>query len=327
MGQFVRAAMTRGVAKRRPKPAAREPRELRIETLVDLATACEAGLLSPPGGGGGAALACAVHALDGFIGAQRVKLLARDMALLSCLGLADEDDFTNVMVTGNPGTGKTELIGLVAEILRALYHGKRSRVTWLTRAHLVGQHLGETALKTARALASAAPGVVVLDEVYALGSGDGRDSFAKECVDTLNQFMSECSSEISVVVAGYKNETEHCFLQQNPGLARRFPHRFHIDDYTPDELCAIAARQLERAGWRAYEGWSSSAIVRKAVASSRFNGGDTARLLVLCKLAHARRIPPEAERRSLTEADVAAGCAEFARTAEREVEPPLQMYT
>jgi hypothetical protein len=130
-----------------------------------------------------------------------------------------------------------------------------------------------------------------------------------------------------VVVAGYKNETEHCFLQQNPGLARRFPHRFHIDDYTPDELCAIAARQLERAGWRAYDGWSSSAIVRKAVAISRFNGGDTARLLVLCKLAHARRIPPEAERRSLTEADVAAGCAEFARTAERDVEPPLQMYT
>jgi hypothetical protein len=130
-----------------------------------------------------------------------------------------------------------------------------------------------------------------------------------------------------VVVAGYKHETEHCFLQQNPGLARRFPHRFHIDDYTPDELCAIAARQLERAGWSAFEGWAGSAGVRAAMTRARFNGGDTARLLVLCKLAHARRIPAESERRSLTEADVAAGCAEFERTADRDTEPPLLMYT
>ena len=319
--------MTRGVAKgaRKPRPA---PRVVRVDTLEDLAAACDAGLLAPPGGAGGAALAAAVRALTAFVGAASVKRLVRDMALMSCLGLCDEGDFTNVMVTGNPGTGKTELLGLVAELLRVLYHGKRARVTWLARAHLVGQHLGETAIKTARALASAAPGVVVLDEVYALGNGEGRDSFAKECVDTLNQFMSECSSEISVVVAGYKSETEQCFLAQNPGLARRFPHRFHIDDYTTDELGAIAELQLERAGWSAAPGWAKSEAVRAALARAKHNGGDTARLVLLCKLAHARRVPAVAERRVLSAEDTAAGCAEFVRGAEPRDEPrALSMYT
>jgi Cdc6-like AAA superfamily ATPase len=298
-----------------------------VHTLADLAAACDAGALAPPGGASASQLAAAVRALDLFVGAASVKRLVRDMALLSCLGLADADDFTNVMVTGNPGTGKTELIGLVGEILLALYHGKRARVTWLTRAQLVGQHLGETALKTARALASAAPGVIVLDEVYALGNGEGRDSFAKECVDTLNQFMSECRELVSVVVAGYKRETEECFLHQNPGLARRFPHRFHVDDYTTDELCAIAERQLERAGWVAFEGWSKGEAFRAAVARSKHNGGDTARLLSLCKLAHARRIPAEAELRSLTVEDVRAGCADFAVCAEPKSEPAAYMYS
>ena len=319
--------MTRGVAKRgarAPAPA----RVVRVDTLEDLAAACDAGLLAPPGGAGGAALAAAVRALTAFVGAASVKRLVRDMALLSCLGLCDEGDFTNVMVTGNPGTGKTELLGLVAEILRVLYHGKRARVTWLARAHLVGQHLGETAIKTARALASAAPGVVVLDEVYALGSGEGRDSFAKECVDTLNQFMSECSSEISVVVAGYKHETEQCFLAQNPGLARRFPHRFHIEDYTTDELCAIAELQLARAGWSSACALGKSEPVRAALTRARHNGGDTARLVLMCKLAHARRVPPVDERRTLSAADTAEGCADFARgSAPREESLPLLMYT
>ena len=319
--------MTRGVAKRgarAPAPA----RVVRVDTLEDLAAACDAGLLAPPGGAGGAALAAAVRALTAFVGAASVKRLVRDMALLSCLGLCDEGDFTNVMVTGNPGTGKTELLGLVAEILRVLYHGKRAKVTWLARAHLVGQHLGETAIKTARALANAAPGVVVLDEVYALGNGEGRDSFAKECVDTLNQFMSECSAEISVVVAGYKHETEQCFLAQNPGLARRFPHRFHIDDYTTDELCAIAELQLARAGWTSACALSKSEPVRAALARAKHNGGDTARLLLLCKLAHARRVPAPSERRTLSVEDTAEGCAEFARGAQPREEPlPLSMYT
>jgi SpoVK/Ycf46/Vps4 family AAA+-type ATPase len=315
--------MARGIAKRtraRPKPPAR------VETLEELAVACDAGALAPPGGASGSALAASIRALDRFVGATSVKRLVRDMALLSCLGLADPEDFTNVMITGSPGTGKTELLALVSEILLALYHGKRAKVTWLTRASLVGQHLGETALKTARALASAAPGVIVLDEVYALGSGDGRDSFAKECVDTLNQFMSECRDLVSVVVAGYKHETEQCFLHQNPGLARRFPHRFHVDDYTTDELCAIAERQLERAEWKAFDGFARTECFRAALAKSKFNGGDTARLLTMCKLAHARRIPSAAELRVLTVADVACACAEFVATTERKEETVLGMY-
>jgi SpoVK/Ycf46/Vps4 family AAA+-type ATPase len=313
----------RGVTKRRRGAAA-----ITVGGLAELARHVRSHALAVPHGCSADKLASSLEALDAFVGAAAVKSLVVDMVLLVSLGLQDSEDFTNVVVTGNPGTGKTEMLKCIAGIWALVFHGKRGRVTWLSRAHLVGEHLGETAIKTARALSGAAPGVVVLDEVYALGSGENdRDSFSKECIDTINQFTSECREHVTVIVAGYKAETDQCFFARNRGLDRRFPWRFHIDDYSRAELVAIAETQLARAGWAADGAWASMPCVLDALARGKNNGGDTQRLLQLCKLAHARRVPCAAELRTLSDADVRAGCAEFVRTAAAPEEPPRHMYS
>ncbi len=301
-----------------------------IVDLDDLIAKLESHELPVPVGCSLEKLLPSLTALSAFIGAAAVKSLVMEMVLLVSLGLHNDEDFTNVVITGNPGTGKTEMLKCVAEIWAQVFHGKRGGVTWLSRANLIGEHLGETAIKTARALSTAAPGVAVLDEVYALGSGEAdRDSFSKECIDTINQFTSECREHLSIIVAGYRRETEQCFFARNRGLDRRFPWRFHVEDYTITELQAIAASQLAQWSWTAHaESWAAAPCVVEALRRGTNNGGDTQRLLQLCKLAHARRIPPAEELRVLSAADIEQGCAAFVRTVPHETETtPAGMYT
>ena len=301
-----------------------------VADLDDLIAKLESHELPVPTGCALDKLVASLTTLSAFIGAGAVKSLVTEMVLLVSLGLHNDDDFTNVVITGNPGTGKTEMLKCVARIWAQVFHGKRGGVTWLSRAHLIGEHLGETAIKTARALSSAAPGVAVLDEVYSLGSGESdRDSFSKECIDTINQFTSECREHLSIIVAGYRRETEQCFFARNRGLERRFPWRFHVEDYTLTELQAIACSQLAQSSWAAHdEAWASAPCVVEALRRGKNNGGDTQRLLQLCKLAHARRIPPETELRVLSTADIESGCAAFVRTVPQETDStPTGMYT
>ena len=301
-----------------------------VADLDDLIAKLESHELPCPSGCALEKLVESLSSLSAFVGAGAVKSLVTEMVLLVSLGLHNDDDFTNVVITGNPGTGKTEMLKCIARIWAQVFHGKRGGVTWLARAHLIGEHLGETAIKTARALSSAAPGVAVLDEVYALGSGESdRDSFSKECIDTINQFTSECRESVSIIVAGYRRETEQCFFARNRGLDRRFPWRFHVEDYTITELQAIASSQLASSCWFAYDAaWPSLPCVVEALRRGKNNGGDTQRLLQLCKLAHARRIPPTDELRVLSLADIESGCAAFVRTVPQETETaPLGMYS
>jgi SpoVK/Ycf46/Vps4 family AAA+-type ATPase len=312
---------------------AASPRELsparKVECIGDLCAALRGGKIDPPYAANADDLADALDELSAFVGVEKVKRLVLEMVLLSCLQLSDARDFTNVVLTGSPGTGKTELCGAVARVWRSVFHGKRGRVTWLCREQLIGEHLGETSIKTMRALSAAVPGVVVLDEVYALGSGErDRDSFSKECIDTINQFLSESRASVTVIVAGYREETEQCFFARNQGLSRRFPWRFHVDDYSVPDLVRIAEKQLAAASWAAFDGWMVDPVLRAELALARNNGGDTQAVLHACKLAHARRIPPGAERRVLTVEDLHAGCRAWrAGAPPTSGDPPPGMYT
>ena len=301
----------------------------KVDSLEELCAALRAGKLDPPKSASADDVANALDALAAFVGVEKVKRVVLEMVLLSCLRLSDPSDFTNVVLTGNPGTGKTELCGAVARVWRSVFHGKRGRVTWLCRAQLIGEHLGETSMKTLRALSSAMPGVVVLDEVYALGSGErDKDSFSKECIDAINQVLSECRESLTVIVAGYREETERCFFARNPGLERRFPWRFHVDDYAVADLVRIAEKQLGEARWGAFDGWTKDPKFLGELALAKNNGGDTQQILHACKLAHARRIPPEAERRVLSVADLHTGCTAWRTAAPASVdEPPAGLYT
>ena len=93
-------------------------------------------------------------------------------------------------------------------------------------------------------------GVLFIDEAYALGNREKRDSFAKECIDTLCEGLSDNKDKLMVIIAGYEEDLDKCFFSYNQGLNSRFPWRFHTDDYKADELNKIFAKKVKEIGWK-----------------------------------------------------------------------------
>lgn len=143
----------------------------------------------------------------------------------------------NMVFTGNPGTGKTEVARLVAEILFQLKETSRNKVVEVTRSKLVAEYLGQTAPRVRRSFEEARGGVLFIDEAYALIQGE-RDSFGQEAVDELIACAENMRDEVVVIMAGYSDDMER-FLDTNAGLRSRFRETLHFEDYNPAELLLI----------------------------------------------------------------------------------------
>ena len=111
-----------------------------------------------------------------------------------------------------------------------------SRVVETSRATLVGKYMGETPKIVNSMCDKAMGGILFIDEAYTLSAGN--DQYGKEAIDTLMKRMEDDRGKFVVIAAGYKEEMD-TFLAVNPGLASRFTHKMHIDDYNEDELLAI----------------------------------------------------------------------------------------
>jgi len=157
-------------------------------------------------------------------------------------------DMMHAVITGSPGCGKTTFIEILAKIYVSLGVLKKGHIVKTRRSELIGKYLGHTAVQTQKKIEEAHGGILLIDEAYALGNPEGRDSFAKECLDTLNQALSEQKADFICIIAGYKDALETSFFKYNEGLKRRFPFRYEIDKYTSDELSMILYKKLEEYG-------------------------------------------------------------------------------
>jgi len=139
--------------------------------------------------------------------------------------------------TGNPGTGKTSVARILAQIFGELGVLKKGHLVEIDRSGLVGEYVGQTAIKTNKIVDEALDGVLFIDEAYSLVDG-GKEDYGKEAINTLLKRMEDDRDRLVVVLAGYTGEMEG-FINANPGLRSRFNRYINFSDYTEDELCEI----------------------------------------------------------------------------------------
>ena len=192
-----------------------------------------------------------LNELEEFIGMRSVKDSIRRLAVQSmfmkqraAMGAGSVQQMSmNFILTGNPGTGKTSIARKMGEILQAMDILPTSRVIEASRATLVGKYMGETPKIVNSMCDKAMGGILFIDEAYTLS--DGGDLYGKEAIDTLMKRMEDDRGKFVVIAAGYKDKMEE-FLLMNAGLASRFTHKLHIDDYDPDELLAIYKHMAQK---------------------------------------------------------------------------------
>jgi SpoVK/Ycf46/Vps4 family AAA+-type ATPase len=219
-------------------------------------------------------------------------------------------DFMHTVVYGPPGTGKTEVAKLMGKIYSKL--GILSSGTFLkvTRSDLIAGYLGQTAIKTADVIKKALGGVLFIDEAYALGNSEKKDSFSKECIDTLCEALSDHKNNLMVIIAGYETELKECFFNYNAGLESRFTWRFKTEEYTGKDLQEIFKKKVADIGWTIHATNNvSHEWFDKNRESFQYFGRDIESFLAKTKISHSKRVfcKPIAEKKCLTKEDLMKG--------------------
>lgn len=237
--------------------------------------------------------------LDSLIGLDSVKeqvnaltafLLVQGRRLE--LGLPEVATSRHLVFMGNPGTGKTTVARLLAEMYRSMGLLERGHLVEVDRSGLVGQFVGATALKTERTIRRALDGVLFIDEAYSLTTEPDRLDFGPEAIETLLKRMEDFRHRIVVIVAGYPRLMER-FLNSNPGLRSRFTREIMFPDYNDAELTQITHSVTTAAGYRLTEEAETTlcAIFANAKRGEGFGNARYARTLFEHILtAHALRL-------------------------------------
>ena len=233
--------------------------------------------------------------LNKMIGLDKIKTQILEMILYYIQEFEKgTSNMLHTIIEGPPGVGKTELGKIFAEIYSSLGIIPSAKFKLVKRTDLIGEYVGHTAHKTQSAIDEAEGGVLFIDEAYSLGgSSEKSDSFSKECLDVLNQNLSENKKKLIVIIAGYKDQLESSFFSYNPGLKRRFPFKYSIEGYSPEELKDIYLKKLNDIKWKIDKSISEKSIIEfftKNKDEFKCFGGDIENLLLNSKFVHSKRV-------------------------------------
>ncbi|MGH9287202.1 MAG: AAA family ATPase, partial [Acidimicrobiales bacterium] len=265
--------------------------------------------------------------LDALIGLHEVKREVHLVAnLLRVQQIRRERDLPvleasrHLIFTGNPGTGKTTVARLLAQIYRTLGVVERGHLVESDRSGLVAGFVGQTAGRVVAAFDRADEGVLLIDEAYSLTRG-GENDFGREAIDMIVKLVEDRRDRLVVILAGYPEEMA-ALVDANPGMRSRFPRTIHFPDYSDEELLAIfetiggeGRYQLDDGGRRAVLEWFAA-----QPRDAGFGNGRLARNLFEAAVANqATRLvagdqPSDEELITLTAADIPAPAPESGAT-------------
>jgi len=203
---------------------------------------------------------------------------------------------------------------------------KKSIFKIAKRSDLVGQYVGHTAVKTQKIINESFGGVLFIDEAYSLG---GDDAYSKECINTINQNLSENGDKFICIIAGYSDALESSFFSLNSGLHRRFPFRFKIDKYSGDELTKILYNKIIKEKYKidiSYENKLNKFIEENKDYFPNF-GGDIETYYFHIKMMHSTRVFGKSVslKNIFTKDDFVNALAEMKKNQKKE-EKKLSMY-
>ncbi len=246
--------------------------------------------------------------LNNIIGMETVKKSIVNQIIFFLQDFQTKNsDMLHTVIQGSPGVGKTLLAKLIGKIYHKLNiiqspsvehyikykHNNNLNFVIARRSDLIAEYLGQTAIKTQKVIDSALGGVLFIDEAYSLGNQEKRDSYAKECIDTLNLNLTEKKNQLLVIIAGYKESLDKCFFSYNEGLKRRFPFIYTIEPYNYKELRQILIKMIRDLDGN-WDIRSDDDIPENFFKDNMklFNNyaGDMETLLFNIKLEHSRRL-------------------------------------
>lgn len=180
-----------------------------------------------------------------FVRTQYHVILAREKRKKASLKV-DTTQSLNMIFSGNPGTGKTTMARVVANMFHSMGLLKSGHLVETDKSGLIAEYVGQTAKKTEEVFKSALGGVLFIDEAYAI-TNDG-SSYGQECIDILVKLIEDYRGEILVILAGYSKEMND-FMKANSGLESRFPLKIDFPDYSAEELFEIGKNMISKKGF------------------------------------------------------------------------------
>jgi probable Rubsico expression protein CbbX len=200
--------------------------------------------------------------------------------------------------TGAPGTGKTTVALMMADLLHRLGYLQKGHLVHAMRDDLVGEYIGQTAPRTRHVLDRAMGGVLFIDEAYSLYRAEDSRDYGQECVDILMQVMENDRDKLVVILAGYKDRMDR-FFESNPGMRSRVAHHLDFAAYETDELLAIGQLILDRSSY--YLSDEATAAFRhylsRQMTDQHFaNARSVRNALEEARLRHAHRLSAEPQR-------------------------------